>query len=77
MLCLQSLSYEVYQSIIIGLALATAASIGDLIESVMKRSADVKDSGTLTPGRGGALDNIDSLVASAPLFYLLLQIFIK
>ena len=71
------INLQIYQSIIIGFALAVTASIGDLIESVMKRSADVKDSGTLTPGRGGALDNIDSLVASAPLFYLLLQIFIK
>ena len=70
------LPLQIYQSIIIGVALSLSANVGDLIESVIKRSAQVKDSGTLTPGRGGALDNIDSLVASAPLFYLLLELFV-
>jgi phosphatidate cytidylyltransferase len=74
---LLQLPLTIVESIIIGLALAFSATIGDLIESVIKRSAKVKDSGTLTPGRGGALDNLDSLITSAPLFYLLLQIFIK
>lgn len=60
--------------IITGLFIAFSSIVGDLAESVFKRSADVKDSGNVIPGRGGMLDSIDSIVMSAPVFYILFNI---
>lgn len=66
---------SVFQAILLGLLTSIAANIGDLIESAFKRSADVKDSGHLIPGRGGLLDSIDSMLAAAPIFWVVLYLF--
>jgi len=57
---------------IIGSILAIFTIVGDLIESAMKRSAKIKDSGDVLPGRGGILDNIDSIIFTAPVFYYII-----
>lgn len=60
-------------SIVLGVLLSSTAVVGDLIESLFKREAGVKDSGTLFPGIGGILDLMDSLLFNAPLMYLYLR----
>lgn len=62
---------------VLGLVLGFAAIIGDLAESIIKRSCDVKDSGSLLPGIGGALDLIDSLLFTAPLLFFYLRLVIN
>jgi phosphatidate cytidylyltransferase len=59
-----------FAGLILGLATGIAASVGDLGESAMKRSANIKDSGALIPGRGGVLDSVDSICFAAPVYYI-------
>ncbi|MBR4120785.1 MAG: phosphatidate cytidylyltransferase [Spirochaetales bacterium] len=63
--------------ILLGVGVSITANIGDLIESVFKRSAGVKDSGNIFPGRGGALDSLDSEIASAPIFFLIFSMILE
>lgn len=56
--------------VILAVLTGFAAIVGDLIESVFKRSCEIKDSGILIPGRGGVLDSIDSIIIAAPIFYI-------
>lgn len=60
-------------AVVLGVILSVAAVIGDLIESLFKREAGVKDSGKFFPGIGGILDLLDSLLFNAPLMYLYLR----
>jgi phosphatidate cytidylyltransferase len=60
-------------ALVLGLILGLAAVVGDLIESIFKREAGVKDSGRFFPGIGGILDLLDSLLFNAPIMYLYLR----
>jgi len=61
--------------IIISVIISVAGTYGDLIESMLKRSTGVKDSGNIMPGHGGFLDRFDSAIASFPLVFLFITLF--
>jgi phosphatidate cytidylyltransferase len=62
-------SFPLLHAIVAGVILSFAGVVGDLAESMWKRSAAVKDSGTLIPGHGGFLDRFDSIFFTAPILY--------
>jgi len=63
------ISVPYWKIIVLGGCIAITSIIGDLIESVFKRSLGCKDSGFLIPGRGGLLDSVDSILLSCPVYY--------
>ena len=67
---------EWYFALILGLICTSFAQIGDLCESLIKRDAGVKDSGTSLPGHGGFLDRTDSFVLTIPIMYYFCKCFI-
>ena len=74
-----SASLSWYAAGVLALLLAAAGIVGDLIESLLKRDAKVKDTGRLLPGTGGVLDRIDSFLLAIPVMYyaMLFYVFLK
>lgn len=67
---------ELSQAVVLGLAVGIIGQFGDLVESMIKRDADVKDTSGIIPGHGGVLDRFDGLFFTAPLLYYYLKFFI-
>ncbi|MFG1949159.1 phosphatidate cytidylyltransferase [Nonomuraea sp. NPDC048826] len=66
-----------WQGAVIGALAAALATVGDLVESMIKRDLGIKDLGTILPGHGGLMDRLDSLVSTLVPVWLLLALFVK
>ena len=66
-----------WQEAVIGGVVGVVAQCGDLVESKLKRIADVKDSGSIIPGHGGILDRVDSILLALPaVYYMRVTVFV-
>lgn len=71
------LPFNYGQLFLVAIGLGLLGQLGDLSESLLKRDCQVKDSGNIIPGMGGILDEIDSLLFTAPVFYFYLSAILK
>lgn len=67
--------YALWQWLLMAFTISLAGTFGDLVESLLKRTLGVKDSGNFMPGHGGVLDRFDSILLATPAIWLLLQVF--
>ena len=67
---------ELWQGAVIGALAAALATVGDLIESMIKRDLGIKDLGTILPGHGGLMDRLDSLITTLVPVWMLLALFV-
>lgn len=74
LVCKPLLNFGYLHLMVIGASLSILAQLGDLSESLIKRDCQVKDSGNIFPGMGGVLDQIDSLLFTAPVFYFYMSV---
>ncbi|HLB22551.1 MAG TPA: phosphatidate cytidylyltransferase [Dehalococcoidia bacterium] len=67
------LVFEPWHVVVLGLTLPLAATVGDLVESAMKRARHIKDASELIPGHGGVLDRLDSILFTFPTVFLFVE----
>ncbi|MDR0928066.1 MAG: phosphatidate cytidylyltransferase [Ignavibacteria bacterium] len=67
-------SFNIIYAVILGIAIGIFGQIGDLVESKLKRDADIKDSSNIIPGHGGILDRFDSIIFTTPIILIILII---
>jgi phosphatidate cytidylyltransferase len=71
------LGFSYLHLIVLGIVFGIVGQLGDLSESLIKRDCQVKDSGKILPGMGGILDEIDSLLFTAPTFYFYMSLVLR
>jgi phosphatidate cytidylyltransferase len=69
------LGLPLWVGLLLGALLLGSATLGDLVESLIKRDLDIKDISSWLPGHGGFLDRLDSMLPSMAMLYVMLQIF--
>lgn len=67
---------KIWQGLVLGAGAVAAATLGDLVESMIKRDLEIKDMSSILPGHGGVLERLDSLLIVAPVSWLLMTIFL-